>query len=219
MKKYYNNYGKIWLNVASSTSVLNDFVNIDNSIFLKMARLPRLSKIIVPRKYKKNVDEYEMLASKFVFLAHDCRKRLPFQKESVDHILCSHFLEHIYPSEADIVLKGFYEILLMGGTLHVIVPDVSVLALEYLCNTQNGDCGDADEFIKKTLLSRESRGSIKYRILEFIGAYGLQHRWMYDSASMSKKIRNAGFEILRDNQTPSNFYRINDNSVHVVCRK
>ncbi len=56
--------------------------------------------------------------------------------------------------------------------------------------------------------------------MEFGGGFGLQHRWMYDQASMEAKIAEIGFEIVPENETPSGEWRKDDGiSVHVVARK
>lgn len=44
---------------------------------------------------------------KTVMLKHDCRKKLPVPVISVDHILCSHFLEHVFPEEMELILSVF----------------------------------------------------------------------------------------------------------------
>jgi predicted SAM-dependent methyltransferase len=117
------------------------------------------------------------------------------------------------------ILNDFHRVMQQKATLHVIVPDLKAQAEKYLSKNRNGEPLSADEFIKETLLTRESRGSRKYRLLEFLGAFGLQHHWMYDYSSITKKLRDVGFKILEANETPSKHYRLDDGSVHVVACK
>jgi hypothetical protein len=68
-------------------------------------------------------------------------------------------------------------------------------------------------------LGESFSGGFPYRLLELIGGFGLQHKWMYDEMSLSLRVRNAGFELLIENDTPSAGYRLNDGSVHLVGMK
>lgn len=217
---YFRNSRKeIWLNVASSSHVLEDFVNLDNHVFLHFLRVLTRFRRFVPRKYWEAIDSYDAARNKALLLKHDCRKPLFFPDNSVDHILCSHFLEHVFPAEAKMILIDFYRILRPNATLHVIVPDLELCAEEYLTGTSAGDPFAADKFVVGTLLSREERGSLIYRLLEFFGGFGLQHRWMYDYSSLSNKLTAAGFKVVDENDSPSRGYRMGDGSVHVFARK
>jgi len=216
---YRNSKGEIWLNIASSTYVLEDFVNLDNNIFIHFLKAFVRFKRIIPRKYWDTIDRYCEAKKKALLIRHDCRKPLFFPDNSVDHILCSHFIEHVFPVEMKRIVNDFHRVMKPKATLHVIVPDLKAQAEQYLIKNRNGEPLAADEFIKETLLSRESRGSFKYRLLEFNGAFGLQHQWMYDFSSMTKKLQDIGFKILEKNETPSNLYRLDDGSVHVVACK
>ena len=150
---------------------------------------------------------------------HDCRKPLPLPNGIVDHVLCSHFLEHVFPDEADQILQDFYRVLKEGGTLHIVVPDLEAQVSSYRQAKKKGNPAAADDFIQATLLTTKTRGSKTFRLLEAIGGFGLQHRWMYDNASILERIRNAGFDLLERNRTPSKHYRAGDDSVHVVAQK
>jgi predicted SAM-dependent methyltransferase len=217
--EYRNIRGQIWVNVASSIYVLENFVNIDNHIFLAFVNFYPNIRWIVPRKYWDYFEKYCEARSRTLLVKRDCRKPLFFPDNSVDHILCSHFLEHVFPFEMEKIVRDYYRALKPGGTVHLIVPDLHKHVERYLKKRAEGIPGAADEFVKETLLSRESRGSFKYRIMEFIGAFGLQHRWMYDQNSLSQKLIDNGFQILEKNETPSQDYRLNDGSVHIVARK
>ena len=212
-----NSEGKIWLNVASSSYPIEEFANLDNHIFLTVLAYPFLVPL-VPKRNRNLLEKYRDATQKAKMHRHDCRKRLPLPDGSVDHVLCSHFLEHVFPDEATTILQDFQRVLKPGGTAHIIVPDISVQIDAYLAN-KNTDPHAADNFLKKSLLSKENRGSLRYRLMEFGGGFGLQHRWMYDQASMEAKVAGIGFELLPKNETPSHFWREGDDSVHVVAKK
>lgn len=208
---------KIYLNIASSTQFLENFTNLDSSIYIKLAKYYPLTKFFINKKYKDSVLKYREALKKRILIEHDCRKKLTFPDETVDHILCSHFLEHIYPDECKKILSDFYRVLKVNGTLHLILPDMRILINKYLTAMEHNAC---DELIRQTLLTKEKRPSLKYRLLEFVGRYGLQHYWMYDKNSMSLKLENCGFKISDVKNVPSADFRKNDMiSFHLLAKK
>jgi len=219
LDRYRNSSGQIWLNVASSTYVLKDFANLDNHVFLGVSRLPALFTSVFPKKYRDYIKLYQEANRTAALFKHDCRKPIDMPANVADHILCSHFLEHVFPDEASNILRDFWRVLKPRATVHIIVPDIAELAESYVRRRKAGEPDAADNFIRETLLSTETRGSLKYRLLEATGGFGLQHRWMYDLDSIRSRVAAAGFEILAENNTPSRAYREGDGSVHVVARK
>lgn len=214
-----NKNGKLWVNVASSIHVLEKFTNLDNHLFIRFVGLFPLIRPIVPKKYHALFNAFIDAKKRAVLLKHDCRKPLPFPDDSVDHILCSHFLEHVFPDEMAEILRDFRRALKPGATAHIIVPDLEVSVRKYLDNKKNNEVNAADQFVDETLLSRERRGSLKYRFLEFVGGFGLQHYWVYDRASLVKRLELSGFHVVDENDSPSCQYRLNDGSLHVLAKK
>lgn len=218
--QYSNQHGQLWLNVASSTETLNDFVNLDNHIWMSILPVYPVVKALVPAGYRAHIEKFRATKARAPLVRHDCRKKLPFPDGSVDHILCSHFLEHVYVEEMKEILRDFHRALKPGGTVHIIVPDLRLQAEKFLSDSARGNTMAADEFVEATVLGRRSPGSWKYRMLELRGSFGLQHRWMYDRESIAEYIRGAGFECLSENTTPSREFRQGDGiSVHVAARK
>jgi hypothetical protein len=212
LDKWRNTKGEIWLNVASSSCVLPDFVNVDNSLFF---RLQPIYPLIAPFLSKSKVatfHEYKQARRNGTLLIHDCRRPLPFPDESIDHILCSHFLEHVYPDEATGILKDFYRSLKRQGTVHIIVPDLRYFVDTYL-SAKTAD--STDSLVRSTLLSFETRPSFRHRFLEFLGYEGMRHRWMYDQESMAQRLSGVGFQLLQDNNSPSSCFRREDGPVSV----
>lgn len=62
-------------------------------------------------------------------------KKLPFPQDSIDLIHASHLLEHIGRHEIYHLLKHWRDILKKDGILHLIVPDLTVAAIELLSGT------------------------------------------------------------------------------------
>lgn len=205
------------LNVASSYHVLEDFVNIDNSLWQRLLPFYPVLKYVLKPDHRKALESYSAAKQKATLVRYDCRKRLNYNDNSVDHILCSHFLEHVYHSEANKIVGGFYRILKPGGTIHIIVPDITQLAQNYLDNY--GEVTASAQFLTETLLTHPNPPSFTFRFLEFIGGFGLQHRWMYDKPGIIYLLESLKFVILDNNETASKHFREGDDSIHVVGQK
>jgi len=213
-----NSRGAIWLNVASSHDVLPEYVNLDNGVFFRLDSLRPLVDRVLSPPHRETLRLYSEARRRSKVVMHDCRRPLPFAEGTVDHILCSHFLEHVYPDEATVILRDFLKALVPGGTLHVIVPSVRKVVDDYLAKNP---ATAADGLMHDTFLSSPSRPSLRFRVLEMLGFEGLKHRWMYDQASISERVASSGFELTRLEDVPSSGYRQEDGAVsaHVAARK
>lgn len=222
LKKLKNSKGKIWINIASSTYVLEDYINLEYHVFFKYLWFFKKIKFLLSKGHRDYIEAFIRAKKSTKMYVHDCRKKINLPKDSVDHILCSHFLEHIYQDELALNLKNYYEILKTNGTLHVIVPDIRFLIEQYIDNSNDkkNKSNAADIFIERTILSRKSKGSLRFRLLDFLG-YGLNHKWMYDYFSMENQIINAGFKITNKNEIPSSNYRKEEMyaSIHIFAKK
>ncbi len=212
----HNQQGQVWLNVASSSHVLPEYVNLDNSIYFRLEPLLPILRHVLGQAHVTNLERYRAAQRRAAVVVHDCRRRLPYPDESVDHILCSHFIEHVYPDEAVRILADFYRVVRPGGTVHIIVPDLENLVRSYLERVTS-----ADELIEATIFSSPRRPSRKYRVLEFLGFEGLRHRWMYDLPGITRRVMQAGFQAADLASLPSKAVRTEDGpeSIHVAARK
>jgi predicted SAM-dependent methyltransferase len=208
----------LYVNVASSVYVLENFVNLDNSMFIRLMPLYPILRPLLRPGHVEWFTKYKEAQAKAKLVRHDCRKPLPYAPNTVDHILCSHFLEHVYFNQAQIIVADFYKALKPGGTLHMIVPDLAIYMKHYAEPAQGEDA--ASTFLTKTLLTHPEQPSVMFRFLEFTGGFGLQHRWMYDHHSMKALLEGQPFNILDDNQTVTADYRKDDGiSLHFVAQK
>lgn len=212
-----NAKGQVWLNVASSTSVLEGFTNLDNSVFLALLPIyPKLSRVM-PQRYKALFEKYRLAVDSAPMARYDCRKPIRLPDASVDHILCSHFLEHVKSSEARKILADFYRLLKPHGTLHIVVPDLRAAAVRYVQDRENPEA--ADKFQRDLILHFENKDSLKLRLLQFRGGFGLTHQWMYDALSMRQRLCTAGFDVVAPIDVPSAEFRKKDGSLHMLARK
>ena len=100
--------GQVWLNVASSVYVLDNFINLDNHIFIRFIKFYSLVKKLLPKRYHALLTSYHEADKKAVLEKHDCRKTLKYGNNTVDHILCSHFLEHVFPEDCNNILNDSF---------------------------------------------------------------------------------------------------------------
>jgi predicted SAM-dependent methyltransferase len=206
------------LNVASGHYVLNDFINIDNSLFLRLLPIYPLIRPFVNEARRHVFKKFIDAKNKATLIRHNCVERLPFENNSVDHILCSHFIEHVYREEAERIVAGFFDVLKPNGTLHVIVPDIKKMAAKYLSN--DADIA-ADQFIEWIGVTKQSRPKLLVQCMELSGGFGLFHRWMYDEASLMNLLASIGFVIESTNDTISRNWRADNNylQVNLLARK
>lgn len=214
-----NQQGRVWLNVASSTFVEPGFTNLDNHPFLKFADWPDTLTRVLPKGYRAYVNKFREARAIAPLVRHDCRKPLPFPNASADHVLCSHFLEHVYPDDAAAILRDFRRVLKSDGTLHIIVPDLEIHVRDYLDRKAGGERLAGNAFIDDTLLSKRAPGTAKFRLMNALGAFGLTHLWVYDQDTIADLVREAGFAIDPELATPSDHVRTDDGvSTHVRAR-
>ncbi len=118
-------------------------------------------------------------------------RRLPMKDSSVEVIYSSHTLEHMALAETRRALSEFRRVLVSGGYLRIVLPDLRFLALEYIENT------DADAFMTRSRLGLTKRGGFvnRFRAL-FAGSK--QHAWMYDSTSFIHLLEKEGFTEVRE---------------------
>jgi predicted SAM-dependent methyltransferase len=201
----------LWVNVASSHLVLDGFLNLDRSVYLALAPALPVLRRLLPAAHAETAARMAALRKRPDFRPHDCRRPLPFQDGSVDHILCSHFLEHITPSQMAGALTDYARVLRPGGTLHVILPDLRYAVDNYVAGEF-----DADQMVEWQLMRRPTGMSRRARLLDAVFGLGLEHQWMYDRNSAERRLVAAGFTI-SDQPTPSSDFRRDDpESLHLV---
>ncbi len=210
---YRNSRGELWLNVASSYLVLEEFVNLDHSVFLTLAPAYPMLRHMLDHDHDHAEAVHRMWEArrKAPLVNHDCRKKLPCPDGVVDHILCSHYLEHLPPPIMENTLADFVRVLRPGGTLHIILPDLRRSIDRYA----RGDI-DADQMLREQLMRNPAGDRPLVRAMEAIGGFGLHHHWMYDTESAGRRLADAGFDVI-ERQTPSSGFRRDDpESLHLV---
>ncbi len=57
---------------------------------------------------------------------------IPLKDNSIEAIYFSHCLEHLWPHRYNYVLTSIYDLLVPGGVLRVVVPDMAIAMREYM---------------------------------------------------------------------------------------
>lgn len=117
------------LNLGCGLATQEGWVNIDSSCNARLAKYPRLRRFlgklkILPGRllevpWPKNITSL------------DVRRGLPYPNSSVMYIYSSHLLEHLSRAEARKLLKECYRVLVSGGVIRIIVPDLRTCVGKY----------------------------------------------------------------------------------------
>lgn len=103
-----------------------------------------------------------------------------FSDDSIDRVRMCHFLEHIRHLRARELLKDIYRVLKTGGTLEIIVPDLTEACKKYLKEgeerrTMWGIYGGQEEESYRLHLDEAT------------------HYWGYNAETLGKELQIAGF--------------------------
>ncbi|MCB0482438.1 MAG: methyltransferase domain-containing protein, partial [Flavobacteriales bacterium] len=122
---------------------------------------------------------------------------LPVEENSCDGIYSSHTLEHLSFKDFDLALKNTFKILKPRGKFRCIVPDLEILARNYVKALDNGDVIAGEAFIRSTLMGTVERPQGLKAVLSSIFGNS-NHLWMWDSLGFKNKLTAVGFTELRD---------------------
>lgn len=77
-------------------------------------------------------------------LAVDLRRPLPFADASFSAVYAAHVVEHLEPAEADALLREAARVLVPGGIVRIVVPDLEGIARAYLASLDAVADGDGE---------------------------------------------------------------------------
>lgn len=143
-----------------------------------------------------------------VDLLLDLRRRLPFRSHSVEKCYSEHFLEHLYPEEAELHLAEVSRILVPGGTYRLAVPAALRFAQKYF---------EGDTAFFNLAHPWEAR---PFDAVRKIFSWNGEHRTIYDFSQIEYLAKQAGFATVREchaNQSPDPNLRIDRNEPQRVA--
>lgn len=134
-----------------------------------------------------NVDMYRM---KNITLLYDCRRKLPFQNNTVRRIRCEHVFEHLdRRDEVPKFLRECLRTLQPGGALRIVVPDLQLFINAYVSggNEQWRKLGFDLENLPWGL-------ETPMDILNHTFRQNGEHKFGYDFYTLKRTLQEAGFE-------------------------
>jgi predicted SAM-dependent methyltransferase len=179
------------LNLGCGQTPTPGWRNFDNSPSILLAKLPLLPSIalslgLLTAQHRKYIDWLRQNRIEWA----DVSRRIPCRDASVDTIYTSHMVEHLDKWEVQNFLREVKRVLRRKGTLRIAVPNLALYINEY----QND--GNADRFIEETRLAvAKPRGFIQR--LKYLLTGARHHHWMYDAASLTALLSEAGFTDVR----------------------
>lgn len=161
---------EIKINIGCGLSGISGWLNLDNSPTVTLSRIPLLNRLLKVPAWPRDVQRY------------DVRKGLRFADGSVRYIYSSHTFEHFTDAESLAIAKECFRVLAPEGILRVVVPDLELIAREYLA--------DPNPRAAQTFLSRLSLN----HSLQDVVHPGSNHSQMFDGKALVFLLRQAGFE-------------------------
>jgi predicted SAM-dependent methyltransferase len=175
------------LNVGCGATPTDGWVNLDNSVAVRLARWPfviralSMARITDSRSY-----QFARIAGAKGVRFANVALHIPCTNGSVEVVYSSHMIEHLDRREVKSFLGEVRRILAPGGVVRIAAPDLELLVRNYEV------LGDADEFISRTHMCQERPRSITSRFkMAFLGPR--HHLWMYDGRSLMRLLSEAGF--------------------------
>lgn len=90
-----------------------------------------------PKWINVDLDPVDKTITKLKFI-----DRLPFDDCSMSVVYHSHLLEHLDKKSGELLIKECYRITKKGGVLRVVVPDLEMIAREYISSVDRVNNGD-----------------------------------------------------------------------------
>lgn len=128
----------------------------------------------------------------------DIVKGLPVKDNSAKGIFCSHTLEHLSLQDCRTALTNTYKMLMNDGVFRCVVPDLEVMAREYIKAVDSGNSEASIKFIgNNTMMGTENRPKgLKGLLTLLLG--NSRHLWMWDRLSLREELIKAGFINIRE---------------------
>jgi SAM-dependent methyltransferase len=165
------------VNLGSGLSVAEGWVNIDSSLNALAPRLPRPLMFLTYRLSNAHrwysFSGYVELLTNHAFIHHDLAYGIPLPDQTADCIYASHFVEHLDRADAEHLMSEARRVLKPGGTLRIVVPDISKLVTSY-------QAGNTEAIIEALFGEPEE------------GWYS-RHRYLYDFALLKRLLEERGF--------------------------
>lgn len=207
--------GRAMLNLACGTKMHHAWTNIDFSPYAFLAHHRYITWFLRQSRFLSRIRSERLQRVDPDIIRWNILKGIPFAESTFDVVYHSHFLEHLERSYVLQFLEQCYGVLKSNGLMRVVVPDLQILATEYILS-----CSALQSAIQGALSSHhkaihnlfdqmvrtEQVGTFEQdnwvRFIERLirggpKKVGELHRWMYDQFSLEALIKSAGFKEIR----------------------
>ena len=123
----------------------------------------------------------------------DLTKRFVWDDDSVRAIYTSHMIEHLSRGEVRHLLEQCRRVLVPGGVLRIVLPNLNGAVRRYLAAKEADDPTAADALVEFLYLAPE-HGDASLLQRAALRLVHRPHRWMYDSESLIHLLYDKGFE-------------------------
>lgn len=181
----------IKLNLGCGTKVVDGWVNVDYSYGARLARIPVVNIFI--KKFKPFNVEWDNR----IFI-HNLTKPFPWGDDSASVIYSSHTLEHMDRDDGMAFLKECHRVLKPDGIIRIVVPDLEAIVERYINKSL-----PSEHFLEElyVLRGKPPKSFLKRLIWPYIG---FPHQCMYDTESLIRVMKLAGFEVTSKAYADSN---------------
>lgn len=178
----------LMVNLGSGPHGPESWVNLDRSPTMLLRHVPRAARTL---RRVGLIGDHHLVPWEPHIVRRDLAKPLPFDDGTVDAVYSSHFLEHIYLSDAEAILGECHRVLRPGGVLRLALPDGEAWARE-LVEAGDDPAGEAGRRYHSRLGSHPDVRPSGKRALTFkIG--GHIHRWQPTRGMVRAMLVAAGF--------------------------
>lgn len=169
------------------------WLGIDGGItHLLVRRMPRvLARILfshMAMSKKMSFADYRRKVKQGVYLHHDFMYGIPVQSGTAVNVFSSHFLEHLYPRQAEQFLSECKRILKPGGLIRICVPSLDDDVDKIRDALESYDSGDYEAILPYVTTERNG---------EFVTPYS-HHRYMYNFSMLRHTLGTVGFECIAE---------------------
>jgi predicted SAM-dependent methyltransferase len=180
----------------------NDWINVDGSWNAWFTKVPVLRQALRVLKLAPKVALEHAWDPNVV--VHDITKGLPYPDASMSAIYSSHLLEHLYFEQSVPLLRECQRVLVPGGVLRVVVPDLRAVVMEYVAAIDGGNGGAVAQptpadVLNERLMYRHRHapsGRLPFRMYSALKDFHT-HKWMYDSTSLTAAFAEVGLVDIR----------------------
>jgi len=184
------------LNLGCGDCTPHGWENVDYAFGARLTRLPGFS-ALNRRLRLFNLDWDQRIR------LHDLRKPLPWQSGSVQAVYSSHTLEHLSREQGRRLIEEAFRVLMPGGILRIVVPDLAQMVRDYTSGTVA-----ADYFLDHLgVLTANGDGSAKEYLEPLIS---FPHKCMYDQETLLTLFGDCGFNATPRSHLDSDIPDIGD---------